>query len=205
MPWLRKHALETVRPRSALKISVLLCVLISGLTAAVVYGLGRNSWTPTNSNPTYTATAYVVERAAKTTAAEVRIPLAYTDADAHRAEEVANGLAEQYVHDRRAQWQRQTEESCQKAHDASENARNQYVESQARLEAFRREMAATEKSPAAVKEPETPPIVDNPRWLDLDRQVAALQRRYDALLVNRTPAHRPFKRLQGRSKTSNSR
>ena len=51
-------------------------------------------------------------------------------------------------------------------------------------------MAEAAKPQAAAEQSEkTPPMIDNPQWLDLDRQRAALQRRHDDLLVDRTVLH----------------
>ena len=122
MARLWKRVPQTVRPRSVRRTPVVFCLLVFGLTAIVVYGWGYESWIPTNPRPTYTATAYVVERpqsrdrwsrdADRAAAGEVRIPMAAADNDRRRAEEAANARAQRYVQDRRAEWKRRTEGPC---------------------------------------------------------------------------------------------
>ena len=41
-------------------------------------------------------------------------------------------------------------------------------------------------------------MIDNPLWLDLQRQVADLERRRDQLLVDRTPLHPSVQEIEGR-------
>ena len=112
---------------------MLSCLLMFALTASIVYRWGCEVWSPTNPNPTYTATAYVVQRPSQT-AGEIRIPLAYTDDNPRHAEEVANSLAERYVQDRRAEWRRQTERPCLRAHEATEQARREHAQNEAQLQ-----------------------------------------------------------------------
>ena len=84
-----------------------------------------------------------------------------------------------------------------------EKSRQEHVQSTARLEAFRRQLAdaaETARARAAVElpKPSAPPTPDNPQWLDLNRQLAALQQRYDQLLADRTPLHPSVQELAGR-------
>jgi len=108
------------------------------------------------------------------------------------------------VHDCLAEWKLRTEGPYLKARAAAEKARQEHVENTARLEAFRRQLAETAdaaRAKAAAKAPEKPlppPMVDNPQWLDLERQLAELQRRCDELLLDRTPLHPLVVDLTGR-------
>lgn len=185
-----KHVPQTVRPRSVGKTSVLLCLVVFGLTATAVYRWGYDSWTPTNPKPIYTATAYVVERPHEASTGEVRIPIASTDDDPRHAEEVANAQADRYVRNRRAEWQHRTEGPCLKAREAAEQSRHALAQAEARLEAFKKQLAArTAKPQAVVQDGEKPSMIDNPEWVDLNAQLREFQRRHDALLIERTPAH----------------
>ena len=190
-----KHVPQTVRPRSTGRTTVLVCVLVFSLTATAVYRWGRLSWTPVDSNPTYTATAYVIPRGASE---EARIPMRHTDANAQRAAEYANSLADRYVRDRRAEWTHQNEGPYLLAREAADKAQREHAQNTARLETFRRQLAeAAEAAEAAAKarlaarpqRPQLSPMIDNPQWLALDRQLSELQQRHDDMLVSRTPLH----------------
>jgi len=203
MPSISKHSRLTVRRRLFGKSPALLCLLVFGLTAIVVYRWGRESWIPVNPKATYAATAYVVPEPHQA-AAGGRVPIEYVDDSAERAAEVANAQAQRYVHDRLAEWKLRMEGPYLKARAAAEKARQEHVENTARLEAFQRQLAeAAEaaRAKAAAKAPEKPlppPMVDNPQWLDLERQLAELQRRCDELLLDRTPLHPMVVDLAGR-------
>lgn len=194
MPSISKHSRLTIRRRLFGKSPALLCLLVFGLTTIIVYRWGRESWIPVNPKATYAATACVVLEPHKA-AAGGRVPIESVDDSAERAAEVANAQAQCYVHDRLAEWKLRTQRPYLKARAAAEKARQEHVANTARLEAFRRQLAkAAEaaRAKAAAKPPEKPlppPMVDNPRWLDLQRQLAELQRRRDELLVDRTPLH----------------
>jgi len=215
MPNVSKHSRLTVRRRLFGTSPALLCLLVFGLTAIAVYRWGRERWIPVNPKATYTATAYVVpEPHQAATSARVplehkaatdgRVPIEYVDDSAERAAEVANAQAERYVRDRLADWKLRTEGPYLKARAAAEKARQEHVENTARLEAFRRQLAETAeaaRAKAAAKAPEKrlpPPMVDNPQWLDIERQLAELQRRRDGLLLDRTPQHPMVVDLAGR-------
>jgi hypothetical protein len=184
MPRFWTSTTPTIRPRSTGRIPVLACLLVFAVTAAVVYRWGCGGWLPVRANPAYSATAYVVQHASQTVA-ESRLPLACTNTDPRRAEENANGLAERYVQDRRADWRRQTEEPCLKARAAIEQAQRDLAKSEAELDAFRKDVARAAK----VSPPAGPTMVDNPAWLDLNSVLTKLERRHEQLLVERTPLH----------------
>jgi hypothetical protein len=192
MSRLWKRVPQTVRVRCTGRPPALLCLLAFGLTGIIVYRWGYENWTPSDPMPKYTATAYVVERP-PTAADGLRIPMVYTDDDCRRAEEAANARAERYVQDHRAEWKRRTEGPCLKAHETVETARRQQTQSEAQLDAFRQQMAEAAAKPQAVgqgpDERPSPPMIDNPEWLDLERQLAELQHRRDNLLADRTPLH----------------
>ena len=134
--WMRLLKRQTVRPRSSVRIPVLVCALIFAVTAVVVNRWGRERWVPVSRQTTYTATAHAVE-----TATGVRTPFTVTDVDPRRAKESAGVLAERYAAHRVAEWRRNAEDKCQKARDAAEKARQECRENAARLAAFERQRA----------------------------------------------------------------
>ena len=206
MSRIRKRGPQTVRPRACGGAPVGFCLLMFGLTAVVVYRWGHKNWTPVDPRPTYTATACVISRPASASAnaaaanAEARIPMRFTDGDPQRAAQSANEAAERYVRDRRAEWKRCTDGPCLLAHETATKTQRERVENTARLETFRRQLAeAAEARAAAERNKPLPPLmVDNPQWLDLDRQLAAMQQRHDQLLVDRTPFHPAVRELAER-------
>jgi hypothetical protein len=201
MPSLSKRSRMTVRRRPFGKSPAVLGLLVFGLTAITVYRLGRESWIPVNPDATYAATACVVAKPHQIAAGN-RIPFEYVGESAEQAAEIANAQALRYVHDRLAEWKLRTEGPYLKARAAAEKARQEHIGGTARLEAFRRQMAEeAAKQQVAVQrraKPLPPPMIDNPQWLNLERQLAELQRRYDALLVERTPQHPLVVDLTGR-------
>ncbi len=60
---------QTVRPKAKGGVPVLMCLLVAGLTALVVYRWGFAKWLPVRAKPTFTATAYVVGPADENAAA----------------------------------------------------------------------------------------------------------------------------------------
>ncbi len=184
---------RTVRPRSTGRMLAPFCLVVFCLTAIVVYCWGEEIRNHSSAKAKPAATAYIVGRAAKAGQSEVRIPIAAIDDDPRRAEAAANARAENYVKDRRADWQHRTAGAYDKAHQAAEQARHEYAQSEDRLEAFRRQTArATAKpQPTGPRQGDSPsqPMIDNPKWLNLNRRLGELQQRRDALLVDRTPAH----------------
>ncbi len=185
MEWIRPQ--QTVRPRSNGRIPVLLCLLVAGMTALVVYRWGHEKWLPVRAKPTYTATAYVVEPPGDVS----RVPFVNTDADPQRAREAADSMAELYIGDRRKEWRSRVEEQRIEARRSVEQARLERDENVARLEAFVQKLrSADAKQPAATTDVESrPSMVANPRWLELERQSAELIRHREELLVDRTNLH----------------
>jgi hypothetical protein len=124
--------------------------------------------------------------------------------------ELANAQAERYVSERRAEWRKSCEVVCGQARSRAEAARQAHVAEAARLDAFEQQIRETEamgtvaglpgsaentvganratRSPAASKA-RSPAMIDNPQWLELQRQIAALDKRRERLLVDRTPLH----------------
>ncbi len=183
---------QTVRPRSARRMPVPLCLLVFCLTAIVVYGWGKEIWIPSTGKAKQTATAYVVERA-KAGQSDLRIPMAATDDDLRRAEAAANARADDYVKDRRADWQRRTARTCHDTRQAVEQAQREHAQNEDRLEAFRRQLAGATTpqttSPLQQKSSPRQAMIDNPKWVDLNGRLSKLQRRRESLLIDRTPAH----------------
>ena len=203
--WIRPQ--QTVRPRSNGKVPVLLCLLVAGMTALVVYRWGHEKWLPVRAKPTYTATAYVVEhprnaatdgradvggsRFDESSAGGTRVPLVNTDADPRRAREAAGSMAELYVGDRRKEWRSRVEGQRIEARRSVEQAHLERDESVARLEAFVQKLRyADAKQPSATTDVKSrPSMVTNPRWLELERQSAELIHSREELLVDRTHLH----------------
>ena len=183
---------KTVRPRSAHWTLAPLCLVVFCLTAIVVYCWGEEIRGHGSAAAKHTATAYVVARAVKGGENENRIPFAATDDDPRRAEAAANAQADNYMKDQWAEWQRRATAAYRQAHQAAEQARVAQAQSEDRLEAFHRQTAGTavkpQPSPRQANS-SSPAMIDNPKWLDLNRRLGELQQRRDALLVDRTPAH----------------
>lgn len=184
-PRKRCQSYRTVRPRSG-GVPVLLCVLMFAITAMVVNRVGRERWVPVNGHPTFTATAYVVEKNSGD-----KTPFAYTDVDRYRAIETADALAKRQVDDCAAKWRREIEGTRANASRLAEKARIDYQASVDRLEIFERQcqkrpQATTSVVPQADSQP---PMIENPRWLDLRRQISDLKQRREQLLQDRTPLH----------------
>jgi hypothetical protein len=130
----------------------------------------------------------------------------------------AQDLAERQAGERREAWQRDAEESCQKARQSVEEARREHEKSTAQLEACHRQMReaaeavkkkqklaemaekqlAAARAQAAARQQEKPklPQIANPAWLELDRKLADLKLNRDQLLVDRTPLHPIVREVQ---------
>jgi len=183
--WMRLLKRQTVRPRASVRIPVLACALIFAVTAMVVGRWGREHWTPVDRQTTYTATARAVE-----TATGAATPFTSADVDPQRAQAAAGALAERFVAERTAEWRRGKADACQKAHDVAKKARQECRNGAALLSAFQRQRPERRSLPtASTKPPPRPAMIDNPAWLDLQRQVADLEGRRDQLLIDRTPLH----------------
>ena len=187
---------RTVRPRSFGRVPLWLCLLAFCATAMVVYRRGRERWRPLRTGPTYTATAYVVARSQRSNEGETRVPIVFTADNPRQAAETANALADRYAAARHAQWQAEIEGPCLKARQAAAVARQDYSECMARLAQFERQLremaraaAARPKPTVEPARPAPPSMIENPKWLELQRRLAELQRRREKLLVDRTPLH----------------
>ncbi len=116
----------------------------------------------------------------------------YLDDDAARAVRFVNHLAERYAAGQRARWT-DVSRSYQDTRQATEQARREYQEATTRLAAFQKQQdEAAIHSSDSPRQPDlspAPAMVDNPAWLDLDRQLATLSQRRSQLLIDRTPAH----------------
>ncbi len=166
--------------------SIVLALLVFGLTAGSMYWyVGAGQKEPA-APPSFTATAYVVQRATKLGAPETRIPLSYTFASAGRAKKVANTLADCYADERRVEWQRHTDEARRRLADDARLTREQLEQDEARLAAFRKQMQVAK---AMAHKPRQPQTVDNPQWIELQHRLDELDRQRAKLLVDRTPLH----------------
>jgi hypothetical protein len=107
-----------------------------------------------------------------------RVSIAYADENARAAAQGVNSLADSFAEGFRRQWRSQAEMVYRDAHDAAGRAADDLRRATARLNAFSPQVA-----------PLNPSLVDNPDWLELNRQLANLQQRRDRLLVDRTSLH----------------
>jgi hypothetical protein len=162
---------------------------MAALVGAAVYGIGRDRCTPARPD-SFTAIAYVIDPSGSLDV-NVQIPMAYTDRDRHRAEEVANALARQYVEDRHTEWQQSNDTSLSEPRDALEKAKLALAENEQRFEAFRTASAARSNQSPTMKQDDsrTPAMTENPEWLDLNHKLFLLKQRRDEMLVDRTPLH----------------
>lgn len=177
---------QIARPRLPGQVPILPCILMFLLTAAVIYAAGRSHWHAIP--PTYTATAYVVEKAS-----DARTPFSTTDADPRQAVEAANAQAARFAAEQQLQWRRNWEMPYTRAYGVLEQTRHERNDSEARLNAFERQRTAalTDADANALRHesPAAPTTIENPAWLDLQQQLSYLERRHDQLLVSRTPLH----------------
>lgn len=120
------------------------------------------------------------------------LALHYVDDDAARSVRFVNQLVELYATAERARWTG-VSQSYQETRQATERARREYQEAATRLAVFQKQQDEAAAEPSnSPRQPDLPPAparVDNPAWLDLDRQLATLSQRRSQLLVDRTPAH----------------
>jgi hypothetical protein len=183
---------QPVRPRSSGRVPVFLCLLVCGLTAIVVYRWGSQWWRPVRTEPTYTATAYTVER--PESGGENRIPFACSADNPRHAEATANALADRHVADRRAQWQAETKGPRLTARQAAEKARRDYDRIASQRAAIMRQLHDEVEAAANAKvepalEAALPPVIVNPRWSEIQQKLTQLQRSRSQLLADRTPLH----------------
>lgn len=183
---------QPVRPRSSGRVPLFLCLLVCGLTAIVVYRWGSQWWRPARTEPTYTATAYMVER--PQSEGESRIPFAYTADNPRHAEATANTLADRYAADRRAQWRAETDAPRLKARQAAEKARREYDRIAAERAALMRQLHDDAEAAANAKvepalEAALPSAIVNPRWSEMQQKLTQLQQNRSQLLADRTPQH----------------
>lgn len=169
-----------MRPRRITWLFLGLFVLTAGLGASYLPIVRRPSVVPTP--PACVATAYVIEQFPA--AEKLAIPLSCENADRRRAERMANTLANCYAADRQQQWQQSVDAPYRAALAAVDRAQTAAQRAQKRLDAFRRQQAEKPVLPS----PATP-MVANPRWVELDRQLDERQQQREHLLKTRTPLH----------------
>ena len=138
----------------------------------------------------------------------LQISISCVDGDPDRAMRLVNTVAEAYAARHRAHWETTARQEYLQAQDAAERARQEYLEAKGRLDDFVEqhflmEQALAErwaKSPPATTpagsptsrepaRPAPPQTAVDPEKIDLERQLADLQRRRSQLLENRTPLH----------------
>jgi len=195
-----KHVPQTIRPRVGGRTRTALCLTAFALTAAVVYDLGlKREPTPAPQPPDFTATVWVVDPSAKSPAA-ARIPIVYSDSDPQRAKDVVHVLAERYITDRRAQWRHGFDAPLLDAREAIRQSQLARDQAQARLDQFRQSSAKEPESaplPPVTTRPK-PKSLDNPQWLELDRNLDQLRRIREKLLAGRTAMHPAVQDVEAR-------
>jgi len=144
------------------------------------------------------------------TSLEPRISIAFTGTDGRQALRLVNQLAEQFAVAERSRLVSVATREQRQAHQATEQARRHLTEAEIRVQQLlarqaedrrRREQYAQQvaQAPATLlprpADPPRPRMVDNPRWQELNRQLASLDDRRAELLAERTPAHPEVQRL----------
>lgn len=188
--WMNRQTVEARAPR---RIPVLTCALVFTAMALVVGRWGHERWSPVDARPSYTATA----RAVETATGEVT-PFSVVGTDSQRAKAAAGDQAERFIAERVAEWRRAKEESHKKSQERLEIARQGQRKSATALAAFERQRPEPVRVVAKPKPAVRRVMVDNPAWLDLQRQIADLEARRDQLLIDRTPLHPAVKEVDGR-------
>ena len=117
-----------------------------------------------------------------------RISFTYTDKSPRTAVGWVNALANSFADGYRQEWRGRVEQAYRDAEEAAGRAAEELREATSRLNAAGGPQLQ-ESHRAAAKPTTAPPLVGNPNWLDLQRQLAELRQRRTRLLVNRTPIH----------------
>jgi hypothetical protein len=148
---------------------------------------------------------------------ELAVCIAYTNPSPRYSIQLANTLAECYAEDCRATWKRLADQAYAAAREATDRAEREFLQAKTHLEEFCQrhfeprqpaQPANTTGGPqpqtddgrptedALQRDREIPAAatpsalpVDNPEWIELNEQLAALKRRRAELLVDRTPLH----------------
>ena len=141
-----------------------------------------------------------------------RVSFAYAGLDPEFSARLVNALAEQYAKDCRDRLQQGVREAAEEAHRASERAKGVFARLKSEFDAllevrFQAQKVASPpagsdpgaaalpgrvpgRSPSrAVKPASARTMVDNPEWIERNRELEGLQRRRSALLADRTPLH----------------
>ena len=120
-----------------------------------------------------------------------RISFTYTDKSPRTAAGWVNALANSFADGYRQEWRVRAEQAYRDAEEAAGRAAEELREATSRLNAAGgprlQESHRAAAKPAAASADAS--LVDNPAWLDLQRQLADLRQRRARLLVNRTPIH----------------
>ena len=134
------------------------------------------------------------------TPGDARIQLTYRDDNPRNVVLWVNGLADSFAEGYRQQWRSRADTTYNGAHDAAVRAAEELRQATARLDSFvEQQMQQVRPAPQATHAPAAnASLVDNPAWLDLNRQIGELQQRVAQLLINRTPIHPEVREAQGR-------
>ncbi len=126
-----------------------------------------------------------------------RVTILYCDENPNTAAQWVNGLANSYAEGYRQQWRARAEKVYQDARAATALAEDKLRQATARLDAFVNEqLAQSRQNPPPSDSSHSSPIpgvrpssVENPDWVELNRQLGELRQRRTKLLVDRTPIH----------------
>lgn len=137
-----------------------------------------------------------IQVAVQGTAQQPKIAIACTGDDAAETLGLVNQLATQYATAERARLEEAASRRHQESQQAAKRAQQELASAVARLDGALKQHASAQpsadQSQAAQSqetEPPKPLMIDNPVWLELDRERAALEQRQAQLLVDRTPLH----------------
>jgi hypothetical protein len=130
------------------------------------------------------------------TAQQPEIAIACTGDDATETIHLVNQLAKQYATAEHGRLERIASRRHQQSQQTAEQSQQELAGAVARLDRALKQQASTQQ-PSGESRPPLPPetepakplMVDNPLWLQLNRELTALERRQAELLVDRTPLH----------------
>jgi hypothetical protein len=194
-----KRPRQTVSGKLSRKSFFVLCTLVFVLTTIATYWRGHRNYTPTNPNPTFSATIQVVQHVTVQNKAEQSLPNSEKETrnsfssiqnTSELAVQDAKAQADQFVAKQQEQWELQTQEVFQKARDHADAARKALADVETELTAFRKPLEAAALAAARVEvKKEVLGTIENPAWRELHEKIVAFQQRRDQLLIDRTPLH----------------
>lgn len=146
-----------------------------------------------------------VEVTESETPREIRVAISCSDANPKLACDVVNLLSQRYADGCRSRVRSEMEQVCTAARDAATRARTERAAAKTTLEEFlasffRQVEASTNVKPDSgdsqknTGDSKPTIMVENPRWIEVKRELAQLQERRTELLVTKTPLHPEIQR-----------